>query len=362
MNLKRSYINKIRWSFGEMQNLTDFVNLLNTVNSYLYGKKAIEFNIDQLIKITYQKKIYTKFYISKKNGGVREIYCPNKYLKNILKTLNVILQCIYIPNGYAHGFILEKSVVTNAENHLKKYFVFNLDLQDFFSSIYESNILNKLQLEPFNLKDGKLVLANLISSLCCYKPENNSYSFLPQGAPTSPIISNIVCLNLDKMLSKLAKRFDLTYSRYADDISFSSMHNVYQSDSLFIKELSNIIKSQKFKINRSKIRLQKKGYRQVVTGIVVNEKTNVFRGYIRNLRILIHLINKNNIKKAQIIYDGFKNNRYNNSKAKSGIIDVIYGKLDYLKMVKGNQDETYLKLKRKFEKIIIDKELILLNE
>src|SRR5205085_7019565 len=115
-------------------------------------------------------------------------------------------------------------------------------------------------------------LANIIASLCCTEMEVDrkneagewervKRNVLPQGAPTSPVITNIVCQRLDYLLSGVARRFGLKYSRYADDITFSSMHNIYQPESDFIVELHRIITDQNFRIKESKTRLQRDGYR-----------------------------------------------------------------------------------------------------
>ena len=115
---------------------------------------------------------------------------------------------------------------------------------------------------------------------------------LPQGAPTSPILSNIICERLDLRLNGVAKRFGLKYSRYADDITFSSMHNVFQKNSDFLIEINRIINEQNFIIKHSKTRLQKQGYKQEVTGLIVNQKPNVDSRYISELRKWIYLWEK----------------------------------------------------------------------
>ena len=143
------------------------------------------------------------------------------------------------------------------------------------------------------------MLANYLAALCCTEMEVErknhdgewirvKRNVLPQGAPTSPVITNIICQRLDFLLSGVAKRFGLKYSRYADDITFSSMHNVYQTDSDFLKELHRIIAEQGFHIKESKTRLQKNGYRKEVTGLLVNEKANVQKRYIKQLRMWLY--------------------------------------------------------------------------
>lgn len=211
---------------------------------------------------------------------------------------------------------------------------------------------------------NRLDIANIIASLCCTemeverKNENGEWekvrrNVLPQGAPTSPVITNIVCQRLDYLLSGVAKRFGLKYSRYADDITFSSMHNVYQPKSEFLKELNRIIAEQNFHIKESKTRLQKEGYRKEVTGLLVNEKVNVQQRYIKQLRMWLYYWEKYGYERAS----GFFLQQYiadkgNVKNGKPDMANVISGKLDYLKMVKGADNELYLKLKGRFDNLI----------
>src|SRR5690606_27764009 len=111
---------------------------------------------------------------------------------------------------------------------------------------------------------------------------------LPQGSPTSPILTNMLCRKLDRRLTGLAKRYNLTYTRYADDITFSSSHNIY-NDEVFDKELKRIIEEdQNLVINPKKTRLQKAGYRQEATGLIVNDKVNVRKRYVKQIRMWLY--------------------------------------------------------------------------
>ncbi|MBL0065534.1 MAG: RNA-directed DNA polymerase [Bacteroidetes bacterium] len=212
---------------------------------------------------------------------------------------------------------------------------------------------------------SRLDIANIIASLCCTEMEverkNDTGEWekvkrnvLPQGAPTSPVITNIVCQRLDYLLSGVAKRFGLKYSRYADDITFSSMHNVYQPESEFLKEMHRIIAEQNFHIKESKTRLQKDGYRKEVTGLLVNEKANVQQRYIKQLRMWLYYWERYGYERAS----GFFIQQYIADKGhvkngKPDMANVISGKLDYLKMVKGADNELYLKLKSRFDALIV---------
>jgi hypothetical protein len=210
---------------------------------------------------------------------------------------------------------------------------------------------------------SRLSLANLIASLCCTEMiverlnEKGDWmsvkrNVLPQGAPTSPIITNIICQRLDHLLSGVAKRFGLKYSRYADDITFSSMHNVYQENSDFIKELHRIVKEQGFHIKASKTRLQKEGYRQEVTGLLVNEKANVQKRYIKQLRMWLYYWERYGYDRAYSFFlQQYVSDKGHVKKGKPDMVNVISGKLDYLKMVKGAENDLYLKLKSRFAKL-----------
>lgn len=331
----------IQKAFSNLQSIEDFVLLINKVNKTIYTHTHKVEGKHLTYHAYHSKDKYQVFEIPKKSGGIREIYAPNKGLKYILKTLNVIFQALHKPQSVAHGFLRNRSVVTNAKLHVDKNYVFNIDLENFFQNIHQARVWKRLQYPPFNLGGKRIGIANLLANLVCFQYEQGSSekNFLPQGAPTSPILSNIICHRLDKKLLELAKAYNVKYTRYADDMTFSSDHNVYQENSEFLQKLFTIIQGENFKINPKKTRLQKRGYKQEVTGLIVNEKINVSRSYIKNLRALIHMVEKYGDKKSQEIYA-----KKNGSKR----LDlVIFGKLEYLKMVKRKDDSTYKTLYQK---------------
>ena len=256
------------------------------------------------------------------------------------------------------------------------YDLSNIDLKDFFPSIDASRVWGRLLHPPFNLKSTpeRKHIANMIKTLCCTELEVERYKdgewkkekklVLPQGAPTSPTLTNAICDKLDRRLTGVAKRFGLNYSRYADDITFSSSHNsfknqmgelesIYSQNSTFKKELLKVIHEQNFHIKESKVRLQKRGYKQEVTGIIVNNKINVSRTYIKNLRHLIYFWEKFGFEKAsELFLKKYILDKGHLKKVKPNMAMVIDGKLLYLKMVKGDRDKTYLKLKERFDNLI----------
>ena len=280
---------------------------------------------------------YTQFKVKKKSGGFRLITSPrNRSFMVMLSALNELLKSLYTPSDYAMGFAEGRSVVSNANIHKGQNYVFNIDLKDFFPSIEQPRVWKRLQLTPFNFPEK---IASLIAGMCSMKEtrayedgRQETFFVLPQGAPTSPIITNMICDTLDRRLAGLAKRFGLNYTRYADDITFSSMHNVYQEDSAFRKELERIITEQGFTINPKKTRLNIIGARQEVTGLTVNNKVNVSRRFIEDLRGLLYIWEK-----------------YGYAASKPRVVE---GKIAFLKMVKGASDPTYLKLQERYNKLM----------
>lgn len=394
--------------FHKMDSKDDFLELLNTAKYFFYGEKCVPFELNQLnyyinkdknqnykelssnevyddeIKnneVLNKAKIdrhifYAEFTIKKKSGKDRTIHAPIKGLKEFQKSLNIILQCIYEPHPAATGFVIGKSITHNASLHINQNYVYNIDLKDFFPSIDKSRIWGRLLVEPFvlNSTPERKKIANMIAVLCCNTMEverfeegqwqKKSLSVLPQGAPTSPTLTNAICEKLDIRLSGVAKRFCLNYSRYADDITFSSKHNtyelekgnfenIYSPNSTFNKEIKRIIEDQKFHIKESKVRLQKRGYRQDVTGIVVNDKTNIDKRYIKQLRQWLYFWEIHGYDKAYNFFlQKYLADKGHVKKGQPNMIMVVDGKLLYLKMVKGDNDSTYLKLKDRFDKLL----------
>ncbi len=365
MKPEQAHIDQIRAAFEKMESREDLLHVLNVAKPMVYGDKAVPFQLKQLTWYANPKlgrKRYTEFKVKKKSGAERSIHSPVAGLKSIQKTLSFVLQCVYEPHNAAMGFVRDKSIVDNAKLHVGNMYVYNIDLKDFFPSVDQARVWKCFQLTPFNLARSG-VLANIIASLCCTEMEVERKSetgewekvkrnVLPQGAPTSPVITNIVCQKLDYLLSGVAKRFGLKYSRYADDITFSSMHNVYQPESKFLKELRRIIAEQNFHIKESKTRLQKDGYRKEVTGLLVNEKANVQQRYIKQLRMWLYYWERYGYERAYTYFlVQYVSDKVKVKKGKPDMASVISGKLDYLKMVKGADNELYLKLKGRFKNL-----------
>lgn len=327
---------------------------LATVLEYV-GRDVLGYNnwytLNQIrILATGKKSLYRKFTIPKKSGGVRTIMAPCHELKAVQDSLNKTFQAIYEPSKQAYGFVVGKSVADNAAYHVGQRYVFNIDLKDFFPSIVKRRIIARLKAAPFFLPSE---VALLIAGLSCAKVGKDKQSVLPQGSPVSPTFSNIIAERLDRRLNRLANRYGARYSRYADDITFSSMNNIYRQEGDFYNEVWKVIAEEGFTINESKVRLNRIGERLEITGLTVSEKVNVARKYINDLRWMIYHWERDGYNKAYSVFiRKYTEAKTTPVKGTPDMQNVIAGKLDYLKMVKGVNDSTYLKLKERFDALV----------
>lgn len=322
--------------FLALETREDIAILLNinlkTLNYYLYKLKP--------------EAQYESFQIQKRSGGIREIHSPISKIKEIQRNLNNILHIIYKVKPSAHGFIIKKNIVSNAKPHVGKRYVFNLDLKDFFPTIHFGRVRGMFQGKPHYLPKN---IAIILAQICCYK------GYLPQGAPTSPIISNMICSQLDSQLQQLAASNYCSYTRYADDMTFSTNRKIIppeivekrNGDVRVGNELEKIIERSGFKINREKVRLQERSMRQEVTGLTVNVHPNVTRKYVRQIRAMLHAWDKYKYKLAEKEYW----EKYRHKKGNASFKKVVKGKINFLKMVKGEDDEIYMKFVNKFCKL-----------
>lgn len=255
----------------------DFLNIPRKQLSYVLYVKGVE-------------NLYTTFEIPKKNGGMREINAPLEELKDIQIKLT---EALYKhkekgrekKNNISHAFERQKNIITNAKIHRNKRFVLNIDLEDFFESFHFGRV------RGFFNKNSNFLLpievATVIAQISCYQGS------LPQGAPSSPIITNLICEILDFRIMRVAKKYKLHYTRYADDLTFSTNDKKFLNlQERFYNEIFEEIERAGFNINEKKTRLQCKDSRQVVTGLVVNKKINVNRVYYKETRAMAHQLYK----------------------------------------------------------------------
>ena len=334
----------------DMKTVADLVVVLEAIKQKEFGSVRYSFS-EKMLKYfssdAIAPKRFRSFRIRKKSGGFREIKAPCPQLDVILTCVNILLRAMYEPSDVAMGFTHDRSVLNNAQVHVGHNYVFNIDLKDFFPSIPQARVWKRLQLAPFNFSQE---IANVLAGLCCSYDDNAQSNVLPQGSPASPLLTNAICDKLDRRMKGVAKRFGLHYSRYADDMTFSSMHNVYQEGGEFRAEILRIITEQGFRMNDSKTRLQKKGTRQVVTGLTVNAVANVSRQYISDLRWILHVWEKEGYATAYaLFYPKYKHEKGYIKKGEPVMENVIGGKLNYLRMVRGANNTAYQKLQSRYD-------------
>lgn len=253
--------------------------------------------VSYILYIKNKSELYSEFEIQKKTGGTRKISKPCDELKALQKKVSDYLQeCIAeinkekkIESAISHAYRKKHSIATNARPHKGRRFVFNLDLEDYFGTI------NFGRVRGFFIanKNFKLVpeVATVLAQIACH---NN---VLPQGSPCSPVISNLIGHILDIRLAELASKEGCTYTRYADDLTFSTNKSTFpksiaknadDSEHAWVAgdKVVKVINKHGFSINPKKTRMQYRDSRQSVTGLVVNSKVNTNYRYRRSARAM----------------------------------------------------------------------------
>ena len=293
---------------------------------------------------TPEPKRYHTFEIPKKHGTLRRIDAPTTNIKILQQKLNQVLQSVYQPKPSVHGFTVGRNVKTNAQEHVQKRWVFNVDLENFFPSINFGRVRGMFMAWPYCLPKK---VATVLAHMCCYLGQ------LPQGAPTSPVISNMICAQMDSQLQQLARANRSTYTRYADDITFSTTIKTFPAGIAILDDLNQlrpgnqleqVITQNGFNINRNKIWLSGQNRRQEVTGLTVNEFPNVPRKFKNQIRAMLNAWRKHGLCAAQQEWE----QKYR-SKSRAPwrnaprFKQVLKGKIEYLGLIKGQESSTYLK-------------------
>lgn len=255
--------------FRTLRSVEELVGWLNRMKFELGDEATDPLTQQQVTAYAYGKRMhaYKRFEIPKRSGGMRQIDAPGGRLSAIQHCLNTAFQQLYDPTPQAIGFVPGRNVADNAVLHVGRKYLLNVDLKDFFPSISEGRVYAVLQLAPLNLAPK---VASVVAGLCCRRewvpdaPDSDRghwHGSLPQGAPTSPILTNYVCRQLDRQLARLARRFGVCYSRYADDMSFSANRACFNPSGQFMTSLREIIERNAFTINEAKVRVQEAAYR-----------------------------------------------------------------------------------------------------
>ncbi len=290
---------------------------------------------------------YQRFKVAKKTGGFREISAPAPRLKKAQHwVLDHILYKMQLHQA-AHGFVPQRSIVTNALPHVGASVVINMDVKDFFPSITYRRVKGVFRALGYSEQ-----LATILALLCTETPydeatlDGQRYFVakgerrLPQGAPTSPALTNILCQGMDRRFEGMAKALGWTYTRYADDLTFSKKETDARDVNRVLWQARQIVENEGFVLHPDKIKVMRKGARQEVTGVVVNEKPNVSRTKLKQFRAVLHRIETQGVQAA----------KFGNGK----LLESIQGFANYVWMV---NPEKGAALKKQIHAILAKPEL-----
>lgn len=263
---------------------------------------------------------YKIIYIPKKNGDYRKISMPSYNLKYIQRwILNNILYNMPV-NEQCMGFVKGRSILNNAQPHINKELVVNLDIERFFDSIKFEQIFRVIYHNGYT-REVSFILTKLLTHKGC----------LPQGSPASPYMANLVAQGIDRRFYKLSNKIGATYTRYADDITISGNREIYG----YIKTYIKILKQEGFRVNNKKLKIQFKKYRQEVTGLIVNnESVAVKKEVKRDLRKHIYYCRK---------FGVYKHLQNTGNEYKAHFKEYLYGKARYIYMIEPVEGANFFK-------------------
>lgn len=263
---------------------------------------AMQIPLNELRFLAYDKKVtkvshYRRFKVAKKTGGFREISAPGRRLKTAQHWILEHILYKTAQHSAAHGFVPQRSIVSNAQPHVGASVVINMDVKDFFPSVSYRRVLGLFKSLGYS---GQLAT---ILSLLCTEPQTDEVIVdeqcyhvvkgerrLPQGAPTSPAVTNIMCWGMDRRFEGMARALGWTYTRYADDLTFSKKDSNTSDVNRVLWQARQILENEGFTVHPDKIKVMRKGSRQEVTGVVVNEKLNISREKLKKFRAVLHKI------------------------------------------------------------------------
>lgn len=272
--------------------------------------------------------LYIIHTIKKKNGGERQLCSPYSDLKAVqYAILKGILEKIPV-SKYATAYKRKTGIESNALPHIGKKYILKMDITDFFGSITFDQVYSA----AFNTRYFPKHIGVILTNFCCYNET------LPQGAPTSPALSNIVMKNFDDNLGRWCEKHSISYTRYCDDITFSSdkpMYNLYEKTVKMLDEMC-------FEVNEKKTHFVTSANRQCVTGLTVNQKLAVSKDYKRKLRQEIYYILKFGVK-SHIAFNtkGFVTGDITDQARH--LLNSVMGKINYILSVEKGEGNEYFK-------------------
>ncbi len=303
---------------------------------------AMELQVGRIRFLAYHRRVskfshYRRFYLQKKSGGKRLISAPMPQLKFVQYWILEHLLSKVPLHDAAHGFVPGRSICSNASPHVGADLVVNMDLRNFFPTLTYPRV--KGMFRSFGYSEQ----LSSVLGLLCTEPELDEVELdgqryflhrgdrhLPQGAPTSPAITNIICRRFDARMSGIAKQLGLTYTRYADDVTFSGPSSFRADLPKLLWRSQAVIQEEGFELHPDKLRIMSKGSRQEVTGIVVNEKLSINRGTLKRFRALLHHIER----------DGIEGKHWNGA---TDVLSAIRGYAYFIQMVDPEKGAPYVK-------------------
>lgn len=262
---------------------------------------------------------YTTFLVKGRNK-TRKITAPSRRLKIRQRwVLEHILERIDVSN-FAHGFVKDRSIVTNARNHVSNKYMLNMDVRHFFPSISSKRVTQVFEGIGYTSET-----AQLLSNLCCYRDA------LPQGGVTSPYLSNIICIPMDESICQFAASIGCQYSRYADDITLSG--NVPLDDA--IEKLTQILSQYGFEVNTEKTRLFNEHQVKHVTGLIVSDQVRIPKRFKRALKQEIYYCRK---------FGAFRHLEHISASKSVNFQEHLYGKIYFVNMVEPELGQQLLQL------------------
>ncbi|MAQ81699.1 MAG: hypothetical protein CMH12_00540 [Maritimibacter sp.] len=310
---------------------------------------------------------YREFTIPKRSGGTRRICAPRKALLNLQRDMLRLIEPDYQPRTHVHGFVSgrQRSIVSNARQHVGKRWGLNIDLEDFFETIHFGRVRGRLVAPPYDYPEE---IAQFVAHIACFETEKEvngtrrTTSVLMPGGALSPLLANIVTDKLDAELARFCRQLGCTYTRYADDVTISSNRRTFPApigrfadpESFLEFTLSDsfqqIVEDNGFRINHDKTRLLGQAFQQDVTGLVVNEKVNVKRKYVREVRAMLHDWEFNGLAQASARhFDEKRPNRGRLPEQEASNFEwVVRGKIEFIRQVKGSTDQVFRALAARY--------------
>lgn len=322
-------VNK-RYHFLKIKNASDLSKLL--------------FVSFENLQIEINQPTYKTFEISKKSGGKRIIHQPLDNTLRIQNELLSIFQNYYtkIKPNHVHGFVSyskkdgkKSNILENAKPHVGKKHLLNIDLKNFFPSITAKKVKQLFESDFFKFNTN---IATSLALLTTFEGK------LTIGSPTSPVISNFICYPMDIILAEFCKKNNLTFTRYADDLSFSS-YDYIKNDTLL--DIINIITENGFDVNYKKLRFANSNAKQTVTGITVNQKPNVDRTFLKKIRAILYDINQNGLEMAAFKHYSISKKGENTL----SFLNVLEGYILFVRQIRGVNDTYYQCFNNKLKEI-----------